>query len=112
MACRFTGGDSCGHKVCEDGYEPTKQELENIENINKGGYMILTITMVCNLRGARYYIEQDGERLHILNAESLSWHMKHKLKMNKDQQTQVYTRINAHGKATIELVNTKAARAS
>lgn len=33
MACRFDGAELCGHKVCEDDYEITEQELEEIGNI-------------------------------------------------------------------------------
>lgn len=31
MECRFNGEELCGHKVCEDDYEPTEQELEEID---------------------------------------------------------------------------------
>lgn len=74
--------------------------------------MLLTITQHWTRKSqARYVIEQDGVRTHMLNDASLVWHMENKLSLNKEQVNQVLDEVYGEGKATLELVATAVAAA-
>ena len=60
--------------------------------------------------GSRFIVEcDDNPRLHVLNHKSMTWHLKHVLKLDRQQIGAVWISINTHGVAVIELTQVSAA---
>lgn len=54
--------------------------------------------------GSRFDVNTGDNRLHILNAKSLEYHLKHVLKLTKVQIAGVAVALSTNNKVTIERV--------
>ena len=70
--------------------------------------LTLTITEKISARNIRYVLECDGVRTHMLNSNSMDWHLEHKLQLNAAQRNEVFHEIANHGSATLQLTPVQA----
>lgn len=71
--------------------------------------MRMTITVIGTLRGPRYNVDVEGGRIHILNAKSLRWNLKHIFKMDKTEVGSIMLALDLQPQITIELQQVGAA---